>query len=135
MSGPQIRVEGVRELTRALKDLGDRELSDALRAAHKTISEEVVKKALPHVPVRTGRLRASVKALGTQRAATVKAGNSKVKYAPVIEYGAGPRKGKRGPHNIKGRKFLTNAAATVGDQAKATYLEEINRIIRKAGLA
>jgi phage gpG-like protein len=125
MAAPAIRVEGVRELSRLLKHVGDDELPKALRAAHKTISAEVVKKALPNVPVRTGRLKGSVKALATQQGASVKAG---ARHAAAIHWGR-KRRGRIAP-----RPFLWFAAQAVAGKATGTYLEEINRIIKRSGL-
>jgi len=136
MTGPTIHVEGLSELGRQLRQLEDDGLTRALRDANKTLSAEVVRRALPNVPVgKTGRLKASVRALASQRGASVKAGGARVKYAAVLEFGAGPRKGKRGPHNIKARKFLGKAAESVGRDAGDAYMDEIDKVIRQAGLA
>lgn len=128
------RVDGVKELARDLRKLGDADLKAALRDANKGIADAVVTRALPFVPVRTGRLKESIRALASQAGATVKAGSVGVGYAAAIEFGTGARPGKRGPHNIRGTRFLHQAAEVIEDGAAAVYAEQIDIIIKRAGL-
>lgn len=126
----RFEVEGVKQLARDLRRLGDADLKAALRAANKSLSEAVVTRALPNVPVgKTGRLKASIRGLASQQSATVKAGSAGVPYAATIHWG---RK-KRGV--IKARPFLRAAAQTVEEGAAEVYQAEIDTIIRRAGLS
>ena len=125
MAKPTIKIEGLAELRRDLRRLGDADLKAALREANRSVAKRVVDKALPNVPVRTGRLRASVRALASQGDAKVKAGAAAVPYAAAIEYGRGRR---------KGLMFLHRAADEIaGSDAGTEYLEQIERIARRAG--
>lgn len=122
-----VRVEGLDELRRAVKQVGDKDLARALQKANKAVAERVVRAAMPHVPVgKTGDLRKSVKALAGQRDARARAG---VPYAAAIHWGTGPRPGKRGPHNIRRRPFLYDAAERELREIEETYLEEVDRVM------
>ena len=134
MGKPVVEVTGLREVQRAIRLVGDTELKGALRDANRGLAQQVVRKALPKVPVKTGRLRKSVRALASQNSAVVKAGTAAVPYAAAQHWGVGPRPGRRGPHNIKARPFLRDAARTVEQKAADEYLDQIHRILKKAGL-
>jgi phage gpG-like protein len=127
-----VDVEGVKELQARIRDLGDAELRKELRDANKSVAQAVVDAALPNVPVRSGRLRQSVKASATQTAAYGKAGSpARVPYAAAIHWGAGPRLGTRGPHNIGGRPFLWDAADQTINRAVREYEDMIQDLIEK----
>jgi hypothetical protein len=121
--GPSIRVEGADELRRALRYIGDAGLKNELKAAHKSVGQLVAESAIPNVPVRTGRLRASVKALGSQRDARVKAGTARVDYAAAIHWGR-----KRGGV-IVGRPFLWNAAQRAQGRVVNQFERAIDRLL------
>lgn len=123
MAGPTIVVDGLDELRRELRRIADKGLNDALKAANKEIADEVIARALPRVPVRTGRLRASVRGSGTLAGAVGKAGSARVPYAAAIHWGR-----KKGGV-IEGRPFLTDAAHEVEQHASDTYLAEIDRLL------
>jgi HK97 gp10 family phage protein len=123
-----LQVDGLKETMRYLKQMGDTELPKEIRAANKEAAQVVVEAALPNVPVRSGHLRASVKALAGARSASVKAGSAKVPYAAAIHWGAGPRLGKRGPHNIKKNPYLYNALDKTRDKVISVYEDAIKRI-------
>ena len=136
MIRPVIEVEGLPDLLRTLRKVGDSGLRDAVKDANRQVARQVVDKALPNVPVRSGKLKRSVRALATQRDARVKAGGGPVPYGPAVHWGTGPRRGKRGPHNIEGRPFLYDAAQEVrqGREAERAYREALERVIKAAGL-
>lgn len=124
-----VEVEGLRELGAAVRRLKDRDLSEAVKRANKNAAEKVVERALPNVPVRQGNLRASVKALGTQRSGKAKAGKKTVPYAAAVHWGTGPRPGQRGPHNIARRPFLWDAAQLLRPSIANEYETEMNRLV------
>lgn len=138
MSAPySIEVEGAKELRKVFRDLGDKDLGKQLRAANKTVSQMVVEAALPNVPVRSGRLRRSVKALATQTAAYGKAGSNAVPYAAAIHWGEGAGNVnatsggsfKRPARNIAGHPFLWDAADQVLDRAVKEYEDAVQQIL------
>jgi HK97 gp10 family phage protein len=124
-----IRVLGIKELRKAIKQVGDKDLARALQRANKTAAERVVKTALPAVPVKTGALFAAVRATASQTAGRAVAGNARVPYAAAIHWGTGPRVGEKGPHNIKRRPFLSDAATQNISEIADDYAAEINRIM------
>lgn len=127
---PAVQVEGLREVRKGLKKLDDKAGKTMLAAAHKTLAEKVTTLAAPNVPVGpTGRLKASVRPLGTVAAATGKAGGAKVPYAAAVHWGTGPRAGQRGPHNIKRRPFLLDALDKLEPDAADVYARELQRLI------
>jgi HK97 gp10 family phage protein len=127
-----IKVTGMKELSRAFKTFGDATLPKGVRDAHKSAVEVVAADARRSVPVRSGRLKGSIKTSGTQRGGAVTAGSSKVRYAKAIEFGTGARVGKRGPHNIVGRPFLHNAVKAQRDKVAEVYRRQIRGLVERA---
>lgn len=115
-----IRVDGLDELRRELRRVKDRELDDEMKAIHKELAREITDKALPNVPVRTGRLRASVRAAGTVRDAIGRAGGkSSAPYAAVVHWGYGP-------------PFLQDAAGQIERDITDRYDRQVAEMLDKA---
>lgn len=131
-------VENLRELQSQIRALGDTELRRQLREANKSVSQMVVDAALPNVPVRSGKLRASVKAAATQTAAYGKAGSpSRVPYAAAIHWGEGSGNvnfssggsvGRPG-RNVRGHPFLWDAADRTLNRAVREYEDQIQDLL------
>lgn len=126
-----IRVDGLDELRRELRRTGDKELPKQLREANHAVSKRLAEAAALKAPVRTGRLRASVRGLAAQRDATVKAGTARVPYAAAVHWGTGPRPGQRGPHNIARRPFIYEAAERMRDELADEYESIIEDMFRE----
>jgi len=127
-----VQLEGLKELVRDLQGAEKKEIPKALRKANKRLAEKIVKLALPDVPVRSGRLKASVKALARPTAAMGKAGSpSRVPYAPGIHWGQKTmrRAGKRIPHLVRGRPFLYDAAQKVERDVINEYERDIQYVL------
>lgn len=109
MTSDPIKIEGLREFNRALRDL-DSELPKALRIAMNKAADVVVGDAVPHIPARSGRARASVKARSTRTAARVAGGGNRAPYYPWLDFGGrvGKNKSVRRPVLQKGR-YIYNA--------------------------
>lgn len=90
MARSAVRVEGLDELRKNLRRVKDTELNDEMKAIHAELAEEITRRALPNVPVRTGRLKASVRSSGTVRDAIGRAGKASVPYAPAVHWKYGP---------------------------------------------
>lgn len=118
-----VTVVGLDDLRRALRQVKDKGLNDALKKANKTVADEVIAKALPKVPVRLGRLRASVRGSGTLAGAIGKAGSAAVPYAAAIHWGR-----KQGGF-IQARPFLQDAAKQVEQDVADRYMDELDRIL------
>lgn len=81
-----LKVEGLKELQRDIRRLGDAELRRGLRSANRTAATLVKDAADP--PVRSGRLARTVGVVAGVRDAVVKAGTATtVPYAGPVHYG------------------------------------------------
>ncbi len=131
-------MEGLIELQRALKAI-DGQAQRELRIVLNQIAEVVAQDARRRAPVRSGRLRSSIRALSQQRAAIVAEGGAKVPYAGFIDYGnkvgtgagVGRSDSQRRPFISTGRilypAFLARRATIVEDMRKGlTALAERN---------
>lgn len=114
-----VRIEGADELRRAIRRMKDRELAIQLRETNRTGAQIVVDAALPHVPVRTGRLKASLRALGSQQDGRAVAGGAAVPYAAVVHW-----TGPAGP-------FLYNAAQRMRPRVIDQYEDDIATLARR----
>lgn len=118
MTRASIHVDGLDELRRGLRLVKDRELDAEMKAIHLELAREVVARALPKVPVRSGALKGSVRSAGTVRDAIGRAGRSSVPYAPVIHWGW-PKRG------IRGRPFLRQAAEGIERDITERYDRQV----------
>jgi hypothetical protein len=125
-----IEVTGARELSRALK-AADPALLKELKAENKRLAGMVADTAQSHVPVRSGRLRASIRAGSTQKSGTVKAGGARVPYAGPIHFGWFVRKDPARGGPIKPNPFLYRALDERRDEVFAAYTEAVKRIAAK----
>lgn len=86
MTTEHVRIEGLRELRRALKTVSadaPKELRDDL----KEIAEAFVVKVRAKVPARSGRARASYQARSTASGASVALGGNAAAHAPWLDFG------------------------------------------------
>lgn len=120
-SKTRVRVEGVREVQRALKAL---EASTAdLTAVHREVAAELVPGVGLRSPRRTGALAASWSAKSTKTRARIV--STKV-YAGVIEYGWPAR-------SIRAAKMVRQTIESSQRQIVASYERAIERLGAKAG--
>jgi len=80
------------------------------------------------VPVRTGRLRASVRVLASQRRGQVAAGKKSVPYAGPIHFGWRA-------HNIAPNPFLYKALDKRRNEVIRSYERSVDKVVRKAMVA
>lgn len=118
-----VEVQGLRELRRAFREAGDKDALAALKRAHKEAADLVVKEALPNVPVLTGKLQSSVRALGAPSGGRAKAGRARLPYSAPIHWGH-PRR------NIARRPFLWDALQAVKGQVDDLFLEALEAELR-----
>ena len=118
-----VRVEGLRELTRALGKAGV-DAADQKELMHE-IGMVVVRAAQP--PVVTGALEASMRASRTKGKAIVRAGSARVPYAAVQHYGWPS-------HNIEPKPFLTDALQSRTDEITDMMEKGVGEILKKNGL-
>lgn len=127
MAQPAIRVEGLAKLDRELKAAGDAVSDGArseLKAIHKDAANDIKDAAAARVPVRTGRLRASIRAAATARAGTVRAGFKSVPYAGPIHFGW-PK------HNITPQPFLYDALDARKDEVERAYRARVDQVMQR----
>ena len=124
---PALHIHGGRELRRKFKAVGD-DMQD-LKDLHKRLADDVAGTAKTKVPVRTGRLRNSIRGSGTKTAARVRAGNnrksgpSSVPYAPPVHWGWARR-------GIKPQPFLYEALDDRRQEVVDAYNDQVRSIIR-----
>lgn len=116
MSG--VTVEGLKEIEGDLADVAGG-LTDL---DFGPLAQAIATAAQRHAPVRTGRLKASIQPGKRKNTAVVLAGNSRVKYAMVRNYGPGSH-----------RLFLQKGEADV--DVTALVESEISNLIVEKGLA
>lgn len=119
-----IHVDGLDDLRRNLRRVKDKELDDEMKAIHAELAREVVAKAQPNVPVKSGALKASLRSAGTVRDAIGRVGKASVPYAAPIHWGW-PKRG------ITGRPFLTDAAQSVERDITERYDQQVADMLEK----
>lgn len=114
---------GLAELQRELRQVKDKDLDKELKAIHEALAKEVVAKALPNVPVKSGALKKSVRAAGTKKDAIGRAGKASVPYAPIVHWKHGPL-------------FLTDAAGRIEQNITERYDQQVaamlDRVVGRA---
>lgn len=121
------RIEGLREVQRDLRLLGD-DTKTEMKATHLAAAEIVVMGAKRIVPYRTGRLAASIRALATNASGKVRAGSASVPYAGPIHFGWPMRR-------IAPQPFIYDALDPRREDIKRLYEERIDELIDKYDFA
>lgn len=130
-----IRIDGLRELQKALKEL-DGESQKELRLALNEAANVVVNVARRRIPVQTGAARASVRASSGQRSASVTAGGRKAPYLPWLDYGGRTgRKGSAVRPFIKGGRYIYPAYESQHDNVTALLTKRIRALVESKGLS
>ncbi|WP_428639693.1 HK97 gp10 family phage protein [Schaalia sp.] len=135
--GPLVTVDGARELRRQLKAAGD-DLSD-LKATHQRVARIAADGAEALAPVRTGRLRQSIRSAGTKTAAIVRVGKKSVPYAHAIQWGRKIWPSARGPQPNPPRHkhpsvilpslFATQGAKATEPKWVAEYMNAVDKAL------
>lgn len=100
---PVVKVEGARELRRALNRAADADLKREMKAANRAAAEVVARQGRVEAPKKTGRLAGSIRATAGVASGSVRAGRAAIPYAGVIHFGWPAR-------NIEPQPFLYEAA-------------------------
>ena len=122
MPAPAIRVDGARELRRAIKQAERVELIDELKKANREAADLVAYEAQTIVPVKSGRLLESIRASGTQAAGIVRAGRASIPYAGAIHFGWLAQ-------GIEPNPYLYDAADARVDEVLTRYEEAVDRVL------
>lgn len=135
MTEPWFAVDGARELRRQLKAVQSG--IDGMKEVHRETAELVGDRAADLVPVRTGRLQATIRASGQAAGAVVRAGFASVPYAGPIHFGWPTRpnsdKGWRGGPIVP-QPFLYDALDDRHDEVIRMYEQRVDDLIRKHDL-
>jgi len=116
-----IQIEGLNQLVRQLKSL-EPDLLVEYKALNRSLAETVLAEARATVPVRSGRLRDSLRIGVTQRAGIVRVGSSGVNYAKPIHFGWRRR-------NIEPQPFLYDALDRRRGEVLAAYVTGATAIV------
>lgn len=122
-----IKVRGFNQAIRSLRELGVPD--DEIKRAGSESGELVANEARTLVPVRTGRLRDSIRVSKTLRKVTIQAGNNRktksgIPYANPIHWGWFKR-------NIKPQPFFIKALGITRDEVFRNYYDQLSRLIAK----
>ena len=120
-----IKVEGLKGLQRQLSQAADKDMQKRIRKANKDAASIVSDEAKNIVPVRTGALRKSIGARGTNKAATVKAGTAaRVPYAGPVHFGWRAR-------GIEPQPFLYEALGDKWREVYTQYDEQLSELVNE----
>jgi hypothetical protein len=125
-----IKVKGFNRSIRALRELGVPE--EEIKKAGQESGEIVASEARTLVPVRTGRLRDSIRVGRQLRKVVVSAGNNRksktaVPYANPIHWGWFKR-------NIKPQPFFVKALGITRGEVYRNYYNQIDKLIAKQNM-
>jgi hypothetical protein len=125
-----VKVVGLNEAVRALRAIGVP--SAEIGAASQEAGEIVASSGRTLVPVRTGRLRATIKARKVARKVVVSAGNnSSVPYANPIHFGWNYDRKNLQAKNIRPRPFFTNALTRTRSQVYKAFFDNMEKLFQK----
>jgi len=121
-----VKVTGAKELRRQIRNAQRDDLKKALKEANKAAAEVVAKEAKAKtVPVLSGALKSSIRALGSQTKGQVAAGLRKTnRYAGIQHFG-------NPGHNIEPNPYLYDARDNRIKQVRDQYVEEMNKLAKK----
>ena len=113
----------------------DAALAKELTRAGRRAAALVAKDAKQRAPKRSGNLARSVRPRASAQRASVVAGNDKVPYARVIEFGGTiPVRGKSGKRRpVKKQPYLYPAIRAKSAEIAGSYQREVDEVVRKAG--
>jgi hypothetical protein len=130
MADTGIKVEGLRDALAALKAIGTP--TAEISAAAQQAGEIVANMSRSLVPVRSGRLRATIKSRKQARKVLVSAGNNTtVPYANPIHFGWYYDKNNFVKKNILPNPFFSKALGITRQQVYETYFININKLANK----
>ena len=126
-----VKIQNLRQVTRALKAIG--EPAAEIRAAGKEAGQIVANEAKSLTPVRTGKLRDTIRvsALGSGAVRVQAGNNSRVPYANVIHWGWFYDKRNFVRKNIKPNPFFAKAIRIKRNEVFKTYFDNMEKLISK----
>jgi len=130
-----VKIEGLREFKRALKDV-DSGLPKALRLAFNDAADVVVSDAKPRVARRSGRAAGTVRAKSTQTKARVSGGGARAPYYPWLDFGGsvGRNRSVKRPFIGKTGRYIYKAFFSRRSDFVDGLEEQLHDLARKSGL-
>ena len=129
MADTGIKVQGLNQALRALKAIGT-PIAE-VQAASKEAADIVANMSRSLVPVKSGRLRTTIKSQRQARKALVKAGSKGVPYANPIHWGWFYDRNNFVKKNILPNPFFSKALGLTRKQVYETYFMNINKLFNK----
>lgn len=117
-----INIKGTKEAAKALRLAADQGLKDDFKARMKEAAEVVASAARSTVPVVTGALQGTIRTGTTTKSAVVRAGSTKLVYAPIISFGWPKR-------NIEANDFLMRALDSTSGQVGKILDDAIDKVV------
>ena len=124
-----IEIDGLAQLFTALKKLGAP--VEAITEANKAAGLPVVQTAKNIVPVRSGKLRNSIRMNRATTNVKVMAGYKRVPYANPIHWGWFRDKKRGFNRNILPNPFMAKALGYTREEVVANYVANIQKLIKK----
>ena len=125
-----IKVQGLNEALKILKSIGTP--TAEVSAAAQEAGEIVASMSRTLVPVRSGKLRATIKSRKQARKVLISAGNNKsVPYANPIHWGWYYDKNNFVKKNIMPNPFFAKALGLTRKEVYETYFTNINKLVNK----
>lgn len=119
-----VRVLGARELSRSL-DRAGRAVADNADA-NARVATLVATTGTHTAPRRSGRLAGGHRRRATKVDAEV---SNALPYANVQHWGVGPRAGLRGPHNVRGSRWLLDAVQDRERSIVDIYRAKVDQVV------
>lgn len=121
-----VKIKGLNSTIKALRKAGTPNAE--IKAAGKDAGEIIASTARGFAPVRTGKLRDSIRVSSTLRKVTVVAGNNRstrsgIPYANPIHWGWAAR-------NIKPKPFFIDALKEKRDRVKELYFDNLDKLLK-----
>lgn len=127
-----IKVEGLQQTIKQLQALGtDR---SEIQNANFEAAQTLINSARPLVPVRSGRLRSSLRAARATNYATARAGLSSVPYANPIHWGWFRDKQTGVSRNVFPQPFFSKALGYTKQEIIDNYNRNMQQLLNKHGL-
>jgi hypothetical protein len=118
----EVRVDGLAQIRDALRGAGE-DLSDLKKLMH-SVGDIVADEARRTVPVRTGRLKRSIRANSSASRMQVKSGDKRsAPYAGVINYGWRAK-------NIPETDFMQNAETATAERVDTEFQRSIRELLQ-----
>ena len=117
----------IRDMSAAIREMGDKDLRTAMVQASRTAAQEAVPYVQKHVPVNTGVLQKNIKAVGTRTQAKLKAGTP-AKGGPYAWYVHGGHRTKNNSMFIPGVPDMRKGVSAAFHIVAGVFLEEQRKV-------